>query len=289
MTERSGFLLAAAVLVAALLPPAAAGADPCAALDAEKRALAQGVMDQVYPHECCDETLSACLGAERPSRLVRRLAGDVCRRVAAGQAKEEIVRALERRGTSMVTVGPPAAIDVSEAPFAGDPAAPVSVVAYACGRCPYCSQIIPALHACVTEGRLRGKARLAMRFFPIRGHEHSLEAGLAMEAARTLGQMWPFVLKLYAGFDAFSLENLPRWAGEAGLDPAAFERTMKDPKTRERLVAAKREGLSYRVSATPTFFVNGKVYRGDMQTEPFWDALEEEYERATGVLCEPAP
>ena len=277
-----------AVLVG-LLVPGVLRADPCAALDAAQKKTAEGIMAQVYPHDCCDDTLAACLAADKPSRLVKRLAAAVCRRVAADQKPEDVTRALERRGTSMVPVGPPAVIDTSGSPFAGDKTAPVQVVGYACARCPFCSKIVPALHTCVTGGRLQGKAQLAIRLFPIRGHAHSIESGLAVEAANGLGQFWAYLLKVYEGFDSFSLEALTRWAAEVGLDPATFEAATTDPKTRERVVAAKREGLSHRVAATPTFFVNGKVYRGDLDPEAFWDALEEEHERVTGVLCQPAP
>jgi protein-disulfide isomerase len=288
-TFRTG-LLAASLLALLLAPrPAAAQGDRCAKLSGKDRERAERLMGAIHPHDCCDDTLAACLAQPRPSRLVRRLSADVCRRIAAGQDDVAIRHGFETRGRSMVAVGPEAKIDRSDLPFAGDIAAPVEVVVYSCARCPFCAKIVPALHTCVTEGRLRGKAKLAMRVFPIRSHEHSVEGGLAMVAAQELGRFWEYVLRVYAGFDEFALAALPTWAAEVSLDPAAFQKKAADPALRERLVAAKREGVGNRVDATPTFFLSGRKYDGDLDPESLWDAIEEEAERLEGTLCEPAP
>lgn len=279
---------AALVLTATLPVAAAAMDDPCPGLTKEQQKAAAEVITSVYPHECCDTTLAECLGADHPDRLAVRLAKEICRRIVAGQKPAEVKRGIERRGASMMPALKPPKMNLTEIVFAGEPEAPVEIVAYVCARCPFCSKIVPALYSCVTEGELRGKARLAVRLFPIRGHEHSTEGGLAVQAALKLGTFWPFLLEVYRNFDAFTPELVPKLAAAVGLDVDAHAAAMKDPAVRAKLVDSKKEGLRLGVEATPTFYINGKKYRDEATHEAVHDAILEEWERATGVLCEGA-
>lgn len=293
MSRSAALLLLLLVALAAAPSPAApaapaAAADPCAALTPDQRAVVAAVQAAVYPHDCCDQTLQACLAAPRPARLVRQLGATVCRLVAAGRTEAEVKQSLERRGASMIAALAPAAIDLAGAAFAGAADAPVTVVAYACARCPFCSKVVPQLHEDVTSGPLAGKVRLAFRTFPVRGHEHATEGALAIEAARALGAFWPYLLRLYGDFDGFSVDKLDTWARESGLDPAAFAARVKDDTTRAAVVASKKEGVRLGVTATPTLFVDGRRYRGDLDADGLRDALLEAWERAQGTVCQPA-
>jgi len=244
-------------------------------------------MTQVHPHDCCDDTLWECLQQPKPSRLVWRLASGVCFRVANGESDKDIQRELERRAASMMPSGPRASIDVSEVSWAGDPAAPVEVMVYACARCPFCSKSVPEMYEAVVNGPLKGKAKLGFRIFPVKSHAGSKEGGLAFEAARALRAFWPYVLLVYKRFDAFSQTSLADWAVEVGLSREAFTAEMGAAATRDRVVAGKKEGLKNQVEATPTYFINGRLYRADMRTWALSCAIMEEYDRVTGNLCKP--
>jgi protein-disulfide isomerase len=54
---------------------------------------------------------------------------------------------------------------------------------------------------------------------------------------------------------------------------------MHGDDVRRELIAAKREGVRNRVNATPTVFINGRLYTGDLGVENIIDVLEEEAER----------
>jgi len=282
--------LTIAIVFALTLIPVAdllAQADHCAALSSPQMETATAIMAKVYPHDCCDDNLAVCLGKATPSRLVKRLASEVCRRVAGKQKEAEIIRNLERRGTSMMGTGKKTEMDLSKASWAGDKGAKVEVVVYACARCPFCSKSVPDLYEEMTKGRLKGKARMAMRIFPVKSHEYSKEGGLALQAAVTLGFFWPYLLNMYAKFDAFCPARLAEWASEVGMEEGVFSSEMKKGKTRKLLVGSKKEGLRNQVEATPTYFVGGKLYKGDLRTPALVDAILEEAERQGGVLCKP--
>lgn len=252
----------------------------CDGLPSGQRNLAENILASEYLYECCDDTISACLAEEPVCPLARRLADNVCRRLEAGQDEAQIRRALSRRARSMVGGGSPVEIDLEAAPVLGSGDASVTVVIYACARCPFCSQLIPELIETVGDGPLHDRVRFAFRIFPIRGHENSTPAGLAFQAAAEMDAFWPFMLEAYGHFDGWSPEGQLQWAMTVGLEREAFEAFMADPATRDALVASKKEGLVNGVEATPTFFINGRCWMGDLETAELLDALEEEATRA---------
>jgi len=256
-----------------------AGAAPCDRLSGEQRKLAQKIQRATYPYDCCDETLDRCLKAKKVCKLARRLRDQICRLLLKRKTDKEIRSALERRARSMTPMGKKATIDISQEAVAGDPRSPVTVVAYACARCAFCSKVVPDLHRMVT-GPFKSKVRLYLRTFPIRSHKGSAEGGLAFVAAARLGKFWPYLLKLYSRFDDFAADKLAGWAAEVGLDRAAFERETKDGANRKRLVQGKKEGLRNGVKATPTLFIDGRQYFGDLDHDSLLDVLDEAADRA---------
>ncbi len=266
--------------------PAAAQSAACDALDPGQRRTAEEILASEYLWECCDDTISRCLEAGSGSRLATLIADDVCRRVAAGQDGDRIRRGLSRRARSMIGGGRGAEIQIDDQLVVGPQDAPVTVVVYACARCPYCSRLVPALHAAVTDGELAGTARLAFRVFPIRGHQGSTEAGLAFAAAADMGAFWPFLLHAYSHFEDFTPELQPQWAASVGLDSAEFSARLHDPGIREKVVASKKEGLVNGVAETPTLFLNGRHWVGDLEYDEIVSAIVEEAARVRGELCE---
>ena len=272
--------LSLAVSVALGAGPTWAQTPVCDELTGGQRRLAETILDSEYLYDCCDDTISVCLTEQPACSLAERLADNVCRRAAAGQDEQRIRRALSRRARSMVGGGAPAEIDLDAAATLGPDDAPVTLVIYACARCPYCSRLIPELVDDVRGGPLRDQVRLAFRIFPIRGHEGSTPAGLAFQAAADMDAFWPFMLYAYGHFDDWTEEAQIQWATAVGLERETFEARMTDPATRAALVESKKEGLVNGVEETPTFFINGRRWVGDLESAELLDALEEAVDRA---------
>jgi protein-disulfide isomerase len=283
----ASFVLLLAAWVASpawALPPA------CASLTESERARADALLAGLYIHDCCDQPLAACLEQQPRCRLADRMADNLCGRVAAGQEDADIRLAFQQRARTALPVGEPAQHGLEGAPVAGDPDAPIQLVAYSAPRGWHCARMVPGVHQAVTEGSLQGKVRFYFRPFPLRSNEHGKEAGLAFLAAHELGAFWELALHSYANFDDFSLEGQQRWFAQLGLDSAEMERIIADPATLEALKASKREGVELGVSATPTFFIDGHLYRGEMEVAELIDTLEELWERQAGLItAEEAP
>jgi len=278
-------LTIAAPLLASLLAPApsAAGTPTCKGLSGAQRKLATELLDRQHPYDCCDDTISKCLAAKPTCRLAWRLSETICHRVAAGQDRVRIERALSRRARSMMPGAKPAVIVLDGVPAVGTTDAQVVVVAYACPRCPFCSKLMPALQHAVAEGQLQGKARLYFKVFPTRSHAHSKESALAYLAAARLGRFWEYMGYAYANFDAYAPDKPASWASAVGLDAERFDQLVADPALRQALVANKKEGIVNKVEATPTLFINGRKFHGDVELAELIDVVEEEHERLSGL------
>jgi protein-disulfide isomerase len=276
---RAGVVLVLGIGIASLLFAAPALGAPCDRLAGEKKALAEKLFRSTYPYECCDETLDRCLKQKQVCKLAKRLRDDICRRVARGEDEKRIKSGLERRARSMTPGGKKAVFDLSRSTVAGDPRGKLVVVACACARCPFCSKVVPELHRIATASSLKGKIALYFRPFPISSHKGSLEGGLAMVAAEKLKRFWPYLLKLYAEYDRFSVERLLEWAGAVGIDKAAFQKEIAEAATRAALVESKKEGIRNGVDATPTIFIGGQKYHGDLDNDSLLDVLDEAVDR----------
>lgn len=248
----------------------------CNGLKGPQRDAAMQVLRSAHPYDCCDDTLLECLTRKPVCPLAVRLANDVCRRAGTGQSPQDIERELARRAAS--TMSPKVSIDVSPDITSGDASAPVEIVAYLCGRCPYCAKLTPQLHESVTSGKLKGKAKLVVRPFPIRSHKHSTILAKAMLAAARMGQFWPYLLHLYAHFDRFDPEKFVECAAKSGLDPERFRALLEDSSLERDLIASKKEGVRNKVDATPTLFINRRKYEAELSLAAVEDFVEERLE-----------
>jgi protein-disulfide isomerase len=285
MTRKIPLSIAAAAFLLVLFSfapvrPVAAQTPLCDGMTGAQKTQARQLFAVLHPYDGCDETFERCLAAGNPKPIVLRLASDICRQVKAGKKRLEIEQGLSKRAQTMMPLGKRAVFTLDAAMRAGEAGAPVTVVIFACARCPFCKVIVPALYQAVTGGALKGKVCLYFKPFPIKNHEGALEGGLAFVGAAKLGRFWPFTLELYQRFGSFSPKLLADWAVIAGMERPAFERGFSDPQTRKVLVASKQEGLRYKVKATPGIFIDGREYVYEMNLPAILDVLEEAFEAA---------
>jgi protein-disulfide isomerase len=268
------FVIPLVMLALGMSATARAQTPKCDALTGKQKTLADELLASQHPHACCDGTIAECLKAKNPCSLARRLADNICHHVAAGEDRERIIRRLQTRARSLSSREPVRSIDISGLEIAGDSNAPITVVVYACARCPFCARLVTHLHRAV-NGPLKGKVRLVFKPFPLKSHAHAKEGALAMLAALEQGKMWSYILKLYADYDAFSVDKLEAQAAALGMDAQRFKQAMNDPSVINRLVAFKKEGLANGVEATPTIFINGRRWSGFLDLVDITDAIEE--------------
>jgi hypothetical protein len=264
----------------------------CDSLSEPLKTRARSLLSKIHAHSCCDETLLKCLEEEKRCLSVVRSAQSICRRLEDGQDDERITRALALRARMLMSEhfhersDEGANFDLTGAQAAGAADAPVEVVQFSGPRGVHCARITPHLYNAVSSGPLAGKVRLFLKPFPLRSNQNSKEAGIAFLAARELGAFWEFVIHAYENFGDFTPAVQSDWAEAVGLDRGAFEKLLEDPRLVERLIDSKKEGLTHGVESTPTFFINGHLYTGELEIEELRDTLEEIFDMVHGVTHE---
>jgi protein-disulfide isomerase len=164
---------------------------------------------------------------------------------------------------------PPAVVDnvsVDDDPFMGPEDAPVTIVEFSDFQCPYCERaavdVLPQVFA-----EYGDQVRLVYRDFPLTQiHPQALPAAIAAECADDQGKFWEYHDLLFANQSALDDASLEAYAGQLGLDQTAFDQCFSTQTPLEEIQGDYQDALSYGVSGTPTFFVNGVRVSG---AQPF--------------------
>jgi len=147
--------------------------------------------------------------------------------------------------------------------FQGSADAPIKLLEYGDYECPFCGDA----HAMVQQiqRRLGDDLLFAFRNFPLANiHPHAEHAAEAAEAAAAQGNFWGMHDLLFKNQSALEDEDLAAYAGELRLDANGLIReviaSVYAPRIREDFKSGVRGG----VNGTPTFFINGERYDGDL-------------------------
>jgi predicted DsbA family dithiol-disulfide isomerase len=74
-----------------------------------------------------------------------------------------------------------------------------------------------------------------------------------------------------------------RRAAEAGLDVKRFDSCLDSGRLAPVWERDRAEGVRLGVTATPTFFINGRMVRGAVPLTAFTEIIDEELDRARGA------
>ena len=122
--------------------------------------------------------------------------------------------------------------------------------------------------------------RIVWRHLPLVSiHKNAMPAAIASEAARKQGKFWEFHDKVFANQSKLTLDDLRRYAQEAGLDMARFDKDFLDPALKKRVDDDMAEAKSLGITGTPGFFVNGRYLNGAKPFETFATTIDEELKK----------
>ncbi len=160
-------------------------------------------------------------------------------------------------------------ITIDGRPYLGTVNAPVTIVEFTDYGCPVCrrhaSEVLPQLLE-----RYGDSIRYVVRHFPIPAlTANAMTAAIAAECAHQQDRYWAFRDSLLSDTVSISTERLRSRAAAAGLDTASFVRCLAGDSTRTTVERDILDGWNYGVTGTPTFFINGRRFRGARTLEEF--------------------
>ncbi|MCV9963162.1 DsbA family protein [Pararhizobium sp. BT-229] len=149
--------------------------------------------------------------------------------------------------------------------------APVTIVEYMSMTCPHCA----AFHnntfdAIKTKYVDSGKVRFVVREFP---SDPRAAAAFMLARCAPEGQYFPMVSMLFKQQETWAAaqngrDALLQMSKLAGFTQESFEACLTNQKLLDDVNATMQKGAKdYSVQSTPTFFINGKQYSGDMSVD----------------------
>lgn len=155
----------------------------------------------------------------------------------------------------------------------GDAKAPVTIIEYASMTCSHCASFHAGTYKALKKdyietGKVRMTVRelpfdpLAMAAFMLARCEGPAKRNAMMDHLFATQRTWAFSKK--------PLEALIKVTRQAGMSQEAFEKCLKDRTLYENISKIRDHGTkNFKITSTPTFFINGMKTSGDQTIEAF--------------------
>jgi protein-disulfide isomerase len=159
----------------------------------------------------------------------------------------------------------------------GKETAPVTIIEYASLSCSHCAhfftETLPTIQKAYIDS---GKVKLVYRHFPL--NAAALRAAQLVDCVDK-NKQHSFLKVLYElqpkwAFDANFVNNLKQIANVGGIDSAAFDSCLANKNSETRILTNHQKATEEaKIQATPTLFINGKLYTDAPDAAPLKAAL----------------
>lgn len=148
----------------------------------------------------------------------------------------------------------------------GSLSAPVVMLEYGDYECPDCLNAWPIVQELQRE--FGPRLAFVFRHFPQSSiHPHASAAAQAAEAAGAQGKYWAMHDLLFGHQQDLATLDLTHLALRLGLEVYRFQSSLDDEKLARKVREDSEGGRRGGVRGTPTFFFNGRRYRGAVNLE----------------------
>jgi protein-disulfide isomerase len=192
------------------------------------------------------------------------------------EARLEYEHELIRKSGVKVRLEPPR-VDLQvpkDAPSLGPKNAKVTLVEFADYQCPFCQQAEAQVEALL--GKNPDTVRFVLLDFPLdMRHARALPAAEAAHCAGEQGKFFEYRHSLLGIPGSFDDEDLAHRASDLRLDLKAFSACYSSKRHEAEIKKSFDEAQALGVSATPTFFVNGRVVEGIRSQSQLQELVDE--------------
>lgn len=155
---------------------------------------------------------------------------------------------------------------------------PITLVEFGDYQCPACGFAEPLIKKLLTD--YNNQIKLVFRHFPLSQHKNALLAAQAAEAANEQGKFWEMHKLLYTNQSAWSesdqaLSLFVEYAGQLGLNKETFTTSLQSQKFLSRVQSDQKDGNSLNIDSTPSFFINGKKYAGNLNYASLKNSIDQ--------------
>jgi hypothetical protein len=169
-------------------------------------------------------------------------------------------------------------IPIEGAPSKGPIGAKITLVEFSDFQCPFCS--IAAVNLDQLLRAHPADIRLVYKQYPIAlVHKSADLAARASLAANQQGKFWPLHDLMFNNHDKLSRQNILAWAMRLNMDMAKFTKDMDSQETENIVLRNIAEGDDIGVLGTPTVFLNGHRYNGELTVADLGKVIDQELKK----------
>lgn len=190
---------------------------------------------------------------------------------------EAIIENLRAASDAQILLEPPRWKIAASGASRGPQDAQITIIEFSDYQCPFCRRAEATLVK--LEALYPNQLRIVYRHFPLSGHADARPAAEAAVCAEAQGKFWEFHEVIFANQRELSTEKLRAYAEQVELDLATFDTCIEDEATKHRVETDIAAARGAGATATPTFFINGRLVRGAKPVSAFQKVIDEELAR----------
>jgi protein-disulfide isomerase len=170
-------------------------------------------------------------------------------------------------------------------PAMGADDAPLTVVEFTDYQCPFCRRFTQTTFPLLKRDYIdTGKVRWVVRDLPLAFHKNARKAGQSVHCANEQGKFWEMRDKLFENSANLENEDLSKYAGQVGLDVAAFDSCLASDRHLREIDKDSAEAKRVGITGTPTFVIgkpkgdklSGKLVIGAQPLKTFAGTIDGE-------------
>jgi len=252
-------------------------------LTAAQKTLALKVLRNTACPCLCTMKMAECRVKDPSCSYSKSLAAIVVASIKKGGNEAAVLAALDaspmmHRPTPK-TLEDPLPIPAGDSPVTGPKDARVTIVEFSDFQCPYCSVAFLKLNAILKA--YPNDIKLIFKQYPLTDlHSQAQLAAQAALAAHRQGKFWQLHDAMFADRTHLSRPNILAMAEKAGLDLKRFQQDWDSPAIKQAVAREQAEGDKVFVNGTPTIFIDGQHYNGELDLDVVRPIIEKELKKA---------
>jgi protein-disulfide isomerase len=171
----------------------------------------------------------------------------------------------------------PVPIPTLGSPTMGSPNARVVLVEFSDFQCPYCVKAVDKINAVLKA--YPNDVRLIFKQYPLESHPQASISAAAALAAHNQGKFWQMHDILFANRTQLSRRNIVGWAAKIGLDMNRFNADLDSDAIKKAVLKDTQDGDKAGVEGTPTVFIDGQRYNGNLALDAIKPVIDGELKR----------
>jgi protein-disulfide isomerase len=149
----------------------------------------------------------------------------------------------------------------------------LTIVEFSDFECPFCRNVQATLKQVLES--YGSRIRLVFKHLPLEGHRLAVPAARAAYCAGEQDRFWQFHDALFAT-ESLSPAVFDRVASEIGLGMTQFTACVNSEQSRAAVIKDMETARNFRIDSTPSFLVNGKLFKGALNFANFQNIIERE-------------